>query len=449
MADGKSERIRQETFETQMRVLKESRFHPAKTITDPVPILELNNVAICTAGNISNIQGPAKSAKSSVMGAAIAAVLRNLLGKPECPQETLGFSSKLPANDNKQHKVILHFDTEQSPYHHHKLCMDVIARTGIGKDEFEMIPFHSYSLIPTDHAMRRKMIEQLVAEFDGEEQKLACLFLDGVADIISDPNNAEESFDVVDWLHRISAKHQCAVITILHENPGDSGKARGHLGSQIIRKSETNLRVRKGSKASRESGKHGNNHVSSIWVECARGAQIPESDGVSISWCSEKERHTIHDPAKRVKETDQKKTPPAAPRSSALTRKQEATKKWLENTALKKPKIHKELVVLVMAREKCKERTAKERINSWVACAWIHKQPGAASAPYALGPLPPEIPETHEPESAQLPRSPKNRQPTNNSGEAAKNGKRQLRKERPKPGSPVRDRRSANWLDLF
>lgn len=406
MSDEKKPLNSQSTFETQLRALKERRFHPGNKIEVPVPILRLKHVPICTAGNISNIQGAAKSAKSSVMGAAIAAVLRNLLGKPESLAETLGFSSLLPANGEKVCKHILHFDTEQSPYHHHKLCMDVMARASVTHEEYDKIPFHSYSLVATDHPLRRKMIEQLVAEFQGEEQSLACLFLDGVADIISDPNNAEESFDVVDWLHRLSAKHQCAVITILHENPGDAGKARGHLGSQIIRKSETNLRVRKGSKRDKGRSGKGDDHVSLIWVERARGASISESEGVQISWCRDQKRHTIHDPAKHVKPTDQKPTP-EAPRSAALTIEQQRIKDWLETTALKHPKKNKELIELIVARGISKKRTGHTKIKEWARLGWIHKT-GPGQAPYALGPLPPEPPEAESPPS---PKPAKSKQP--------------------------------------
>lgn len=388
--------------------LTKYKFDPKRPVPVPTPILSLKGVPLCTPGNISNIQGPPKSAKSSVMGAVMASILRAITGKSaDLPEETLGFTSGLKANDGESQSVVLHFDTEQSPYHHHKLCFDVLQRAGIEASEYDTLPFHSYSLVQIDHHMRREWIEQCIGHFTRNQQRLACLFLDGVADVISDPNNAEESFGIVDWLHGIAAHHQCAVITILHENPDKTGKARGHLGSQIIRKSETNLRVRKGGSRGKD-GKARDEHVSLIWVEHARGAHIPEKDGVKISWSKQHKRHLLHDPARQPENHEMEGKPPEAPRSAKLTIREEQTKKWLEQI-LAHPVAHTDFVQRVMTREKCVRTTANNRLKKWMKLGWIHKQPDTARALYALGPAPSDPTDSPEPESAktQIPKGSK------------------------------------------
>jgi hypothetical protein len=403
--------------------LTEYKFDPKRPVPVPTPILSLKGVPLCTPGNISNIQGPAKSAKSAVMGAALAAMLRAITGKPMDENETLNFSSALPKNDETTRNIILHFDTEQSFYHHHRLCMDVLGRADIQEDEYATLPFRSYALLPMGYQDRKRMIEEALRHALDEQFRIACIFIDGVADIISDPNNADESFAIVDWLHSLAAnpertletssgrstksserKFECMIVTILHENPGDRGKARGHLGSQIIRKSETNLRVRKGGLRGKD-GKERDEHVSLIWVEQARGAHIPEKDGVKISWSKQHKRHLLHDPARQPENHEMEGKPPEAPRSANLTLREERTKTWLA-TILTRPLAHKELVRKVGTREKRKERTAKKRIKTWTKLGWIHKQPDAARAPYAFGPMPADPPDSPEPESAK-PQAPK------------------------------------------
>jgi hypothetical protein len=59
----------------------------------PEPILKLGDHVICTPGNITNIQGPPKAAKSAVVGAIIAATLNDLCK----PGDTLGFTAEPPA----------------------------------------------------------------------------------------------------------------------------------------------------------------------------------------------------------------------------------------------------------------------------------------------------------------------------------------------------------------
>ena len=397
--------------------LTEYKFNPKRPVPVPTPILSLKGVPICTPGNISNLQGQAKSAKSSALGAAIAAVLRALMGKQEAPDETLGFTSNLQPNRPGREVQILHFDTEQSPYHHHKLCMDVLTRAGVAPEEYGTLPFHSYSLVETNHSLRKTLIKEIVTRMGNQQQPIVCLFLDGVADIISDPNNAEESFGLVDWLHQLSAKHQFTVLTILHENPGDAGKARGHLGSQILRKSETNLRISKDEAPKKGAPKPHDGHTTTLWIERARGGQLTKPEGVRIRWCKIKKRHTLHD-SRHDKPVEKPIGQVIPPRSTQLTKSEERTKKWLES-ALHQPKIHKELVPMVMKQQRCKERAAKERIKKWSESGWIHKQADAARAPYALGPMPAEPTDSPEPESAK-PQTPKGSKKTGSKSAKAK-----------------------------
>ncbi len=359
--------------------LERFRFNPSKEIKKPESILSLNGVSLCTPGNISNIQGQAKSAKSSVMGAAMAAMLRALTGKkPDNFLETLGFTSDLTANTAKDQKVILHFDTEQSSYHHYKLAMDILKRSDIDKKEASNIPFYSYSLVCIDLMHRQSLIEKKIEELEKKGNHLACLMLDGVADLVSDPNNADESFAVVAWLHGLAESKQCAVITIVHENPGDAGKARGHLGSQIQRKSETNLRVAKaGDKP---------DAISYITIERARGANLPGDHKIPISWCKKSERHLLHDPKRSEAKTNS--TPNESNSDSKLTKSDRELKTWLEQK-LKTPLTHKELKILVEEKIQCGARTAITRINEWTNRGWIYKlNPNNKQTPYCVGPAP-------------------------------------------------------------
>jgi hypothetical protein len=356
--------------------LERFRFNPSKEIKKPESILSLNGVSLCTPGNISNIQGQAKSAKSSVMGAAVAAILRALTDKkPDEFLETLGFTSELAANTPKNQKVILHFDTEQSSYHHHKLAMDILKRADIDKKEASNIPFYSYSLVCIDLMHRQSLIEKKIEELEEKGNRLACLMLDGVADLVSDPNNADESFAVVAWLHGLAESKKCAVITILHENPGDAGKARGHLGSQIQRKSETNLRVAKaGDKP---------DAISYITIERARGANLPGDHKIPISWCKKSERHLLHDRKKSEAKTNA--APSESNSDSKLTKSDRELKAWLEQK-LKTPVSHKVLKDLVKEKIRCAPRTAITKINDWTKRGWIHKlNPDNKQSPYTAG----------------------------------------------------------------
>jgi CRISPR/Cas system-associated endonuclease/helicase Cas3 len=69
------------------------------------------------------------------------------------------------------------------------------------------------------------------------------------------------------------------MLFIIHYNPG-SEKTRGHLGSHLERKSETNLRL--------EKDKTG---VTKLWADKNRRAPISKETGPRFAWSDEAEMH--------------------------------------------------------------------------------------------------------------------------------------------------------------
>jgi hypothetical protein len=104
---------------------------------------------------------------------------------------------------------------------------------------------------------------------------------DGIADFIRDPNDTEEAFAAVERLHRLSVQFETVILNVLHFNPGsEANKTRGHLGSQLERKAETNLALLKDD--------HG---VTTIYTSSARHAPIPKKDGPRFKWDSSAAMH--------------------------------------------------------------------------------------------------------------------------------------------------------------
>ena len=66
--------------------------------------------------------------------------------------------------------------------------------------------------------------------------------IDGVSDLLTNTNNLEESEALVSELLTLSTIYSCHIMCVLHTNP-NSDKARGHLGSTLMRKAETVLFV--------------------------------------------------------------------------------------------------------------------------------------------------------------------------------------------------------------
>ena len=207
-----------------------TRFDPSNKPPDDPCVFSLAGVEIAHAGNLVTIAAAVKSGKSSV----IAAMIASLMGEdPE--RDYLAFSGSNPDG-----KTVLHFDTEQSRGDHWRMGMRTIGRAGL---EVPPAWYQSYSLVSLSPEERLEVIGAM-ARAAVASGGLHSVFIDGVADLILDVNDPKEPFGLVTALHHLASETGCVVVGAIHHNPG-SVKARGHLGSQIERKSESVLVLNK------------------------------------------------------------------------------------------------------------------------------------------------------------------------------------------------------------
>tara|TARA_R110000823_G_scaffold64570_1_gene151447 strand:- start:1480 stop:3444 length:1965 start_codon:yes stop_codon:yes gene_type:complete len=198
---------------------------PTEDIKNPPSVLELRlgveSFTLGTAGNISLIQGKAKSRKSYFMSALAAAVIRD------------GYNNNLLKSGIVKGNV-LYFDTEQGDFHAQRVNQRILHLAGIprevGQDKLKY-----YALRRADtNADRLSVIEYILNRTEGA----ALVIIDGVVDIANGVNEEPEAIALVSRLMKISAEKNTHIATVLHENKHDRG-AKGHLGSYLVQKSET------------------------------------------------------------------------------------------------------------------------------------------------------------------------------------------------------------------
>ena len=233
----------------------------------PVPRFLLKGIPICTSGNITTIQSQAKTGKTAVVAAMTAAAIVAENGG-HGGGDTLGFTAAEPGG-----LTILHFDCEQSTFHHHQSLTQSLKRAGV-----EACPSYlkSYGLAGYSAEKLLAALRMRTAQ-EAEGPGLFAIVLDGFGDFLNDVNEAREANPLVAELHDMAIRYDCAVIGVLHENPGKMNqgeKSRGHLGSQLQRKSETNLVLK------RESG----SDITVIYADKTRGAPITEKSGHRFKW---------------------------------------------------------------------------------------------------------------------------------------------------------------------
>lgn len=289
------------------------------------PVYSLAGVPICTPGNLATITAQAKTGKSAFIGSMIAAAL-----KPEPVEaDTLGLAAS-----NERGLALLHFDTEQSPddHWHHNRRAEGRAKCADRPDWLLSYCLTGMSALEASEAVWQAVVDA-AEKFGGVHS----ILLDGVADLVCDVNDSEECNRFVAELHNLAIKYDCPIIGVIHFNPG-SEKSRGHLGSQLERKAETNLVLEK------------NDQTTAIWSTKQRRAPIPKAAAPRFHWDDNAGMHVSCETLESVRFSEQA----------------EQAKSEVEDVFAGRPSMrYGDLKETTVNRLKLKERAAERRIQKW------------------------------------------------------------------------------------
>ena len=202
---------------------------------------------ICTYGNFSFIQAPPKSMKTFFV---------SLLGSAFCNPK--GKYTK-GMNSFRNNKHFVHFDTEQGEWHSQRVFKRIQwMNKGLNLDFY-----HTFALRKVSYNSRIDFIEYYLDCMREEGKEIGLVVIDGVADLVSDANNLEESSAIVQRIMTWTSIYNCHIVTVIHSNNG-SDKPTGHLGSFLEKKAETQIQL------SRDENKLG-----AITVSCKRSRSTP------------------------------------------------------------------------------------------------------------------------------------------------------------------------------
>ncbi len=229
-------------------------------------VFKLNQIPIATPGNVVGICAQAKAGKTAFVGAMLAAAMAT-------DGDFLGAVSS-----NPEGRAVVHLDTEQSPRDHWLVIQTALRRAGLKVAPSWLI---SYRLAGWPISERRLALEHVLKLAKREFGGVHSVFLDGVADFVMDPNDGGEAFPFVDRLQALAVQFDCPLVAVLHLNPGSMEKSRGHLGSQLERKAETNLLLEKDAATGRTV----------VFSTKQRRAPILRADGPCFRWDEAEQMH--------------------------------------------------------------------------------------------------------------------------------------------------------------
>jgi hypothetical protein len=274
------ETVAQKEQRELLELLNKRRFDPSNPPKKPEPIFRLAGQTISTPGNLLGIQSKAKGGKTALVGAFIGRAISD---------DDSGDYFGLEAKANPNGLAIVHFDTEQSRYDSFQVVDRALRRGDIKTAP----PFlRSYSLADLDKKTRRKLLSAELSRANNEHGGIYMAILDGAADLILNVNDPEESNECIAEFHALAINYDCVIVCVLHENPGDNqhGKTRGHFGSELERKAESNLRLEKNG-----------DEIITLWSERSRQASLPKERGITFKWDAVEMMHTSCEPSRNVK----------------------------------------------------------------------------------------------------------------------------------------------------
>lgn len=178
------------------------------SIKAPEVVFSLKDIPLLTKKSISLLKAQAKAGKTTVAAWMIAQIIRT--------------GAK-----------VVWIDTEQGEYYGSRTqswILQIAEVTSCNNLFYYDLKIH--------HPTERVNIIEAILEACSPE----LLVIDGVRDLVFDINSPEESTNTATTLMKWADTHNIHVLTILHQNKGNEN-ARGHLGSEMVNKAETVIKV--------------------------------------------------------------------------------------------------------------------------------------------------------------------------------------------------------------
>ena len=137
--------------------------------------------------------------------------------------------------------IVLLYDTEQSEQQLYKNTGRLLRRAGR-----ERMPeyLHVYCLTGMSRNERLTAIVQSMDKYHYLHGGIHLVVIDGVADLIRCANDEAESVALIDEIYRLAGIYRTCIAAVVHFVPNGL-KLRGHLGSELQRKSAAILSIEK------------------------------------------------------------------------------------------------------------------------------------------------------------------------------------------------------------
>lgn len=216
-----------------MAILKSCEIDYDHPPEQAVAIVTAGDVPLGSEENILCITGGEGTGKSNYTAALVAGAIQ----QKEAEIDLLG----VRVEPNSRRRAVLLYDTEQSEQQLYKNTGRMLKRAGQEK----MPAFlHVYCLTGMSRSERLTAIVQSMDKYHYLHGGIHLVVIDGIADLIRCANDEGESVALIDEIYRLAGIYRTCIAAVVHFVPNGL-KLRGHLGSELQRKSAAILSIEK------------------------------------------------------------------------------------------------------------------------------------------------------------------------------------------------------------
>lgn len=185
------------------------------------PVIHIGESLFGVRGDLSFISGLPKVGKSTVTRFLIATALMEIINEND---DVLSIRTQY-CNGKK----IIYLDTEQNPSDTKKMIQSIMDIAKLDKEPENLIALNFRDL---SHSENRETLKELFEYYSD-----AYLWIiDGITDFLPSANDEVVSNELIRDLMKMSLIHNTCIVCLIHENGGNNGKMRGHIGSEAARK---------------------------------------------------------------------------------------------------------------------------------------------------------------------------------------------------------------------
>lgn len=218
MINGQNEKL------TLQEKLAARKFKPDYTPPQSQVVFTVQNKPIGVLQNFIVISGLPKTAKSTILSAAIASAFQ--------PGEVFSMKFTFPEGRRR----IAYFDTESSDYDFYRQVNRIKQFSNLNN----LPPWCDCFTVREDGPAE---IRALIVNYLENNLDCPIIIIDGLLDLIFDYNSEIESRKLVNWFKRLTKVYNCLFVGVLHQGKGVGAQTLGHLGSNCDRWASSTLEM--------------------------------------------------------------------------------------------------------------------------------------------------------------------------------------------------------------